>query len=82
MSIAGSILLPSKYAAAKKKPDDHLRFLAERLGIKALLRKKPTGLSGGDRQRASIAGALVNRPKLIVADEPATGVDDQTLRLS
>jgi ABC-type lipoprotein export system ATPase subunit len=81
MSIAGNILLPSKYAAAKKKPDEHLRFLAERLGIKNLLHKKPTGLSGGERQRASIARALVNRPKLIVADEPTTGVDDQNVEI-
>lgn len=52
--------------------------LADRLGIRALLDLLPARLSSGEAQRASILRALVNRPALILADEPTAHLDHET----
>ena len=59
--------------------------IAERLGITALLKKYPYEVSGGQKQRAAAARAMITNPKLILADEPTGALDsrasDELLRL-
>ena len=54
--------------------------IAERLGIKEILNKYPYQVSGGQKQRCASARAIVNSPKLILADEPTGSLDSKSAR--
>ena len=85
-TIEDNILLPlvlanKPYSQMQKR----LAPLAEQLGITDLLKKYPYEISGGQKQRAAVARALIAGPRLVLADEPTGALDsratDELLRL-
>ena len=65
--------------------EERLRPIAEKLGITQLLKKYPYEVSGGQKQRAAVARALITNPRIILADEPTGALDskatDELLKL-
>ena len=61
---------------AKKKDNNRIESILKNLNISDKANKKTNQLSQGEKQRASIALAIVNSPKLILADEPTSSLDD------
>jgi len=74
-----NVLLPSilKSWWAKKKDLGFARQLLGRLGLSRRLTHRPQALSGGEQQRVAICRALINRPQLLLCDEPTGNLDSE-----
>lgn len=85
-SLKDNILLPMVLAETPRgEMETRLKAVVGKLGIQDLLEKFPYEVSGGQKQRAAVARALMMKPKLLFADEPTGALDsratDELLRL-
>ena len=79
MTLIENVELPLRFAEVERSKRDSLaREALERVGLRARVNHRPSELSGGEQQRAALARALINRPQVLLADEPTGNLDSHT----
>lgn len=77
MTVFDNILLASNEKELRSAKEQ-TTILLQKLNMEKLAKKKPAQLSGGQRQKVAIARALINKPRVIFADEPTASLDHET----
>lgn len=78
LTVLENVALPLRIGGTDPRQiESHARELLQWVGLGPQMSARPSTLSGGQKQRVAIARAVINRPALLVADEPTGNVDDE-----
>ena len=78
LNVLENVMLPLRYVRDGKAGRERAVELIDRVDLSDRIKHRPTELSGGQMQRVAIARSMVNRPSLILLDEPTGAVDTET----
>jgi putative ABC transport system ATP-binding protein len=78
LNVVENVMLPLRYSPPVKNGRQHAMDLLERVDLSDRVKHRPSELSGGQQQRVAIARSMINRPSLILLDEPTGAVDTET----
>lgn len=82
LSAKDNIILPKMFSGVSKlEREKHADELIDKFGITTYANRKPSMMSGGQQQRTAIARALMNNPKIILADEPVGNLDSKNAEI-
>ena len=78
LNVLENVMLPLRYAKKGSDGRAHALELLERVDLTDRIKHRPSELSGGQQQRVAIARSMINKPSLILLDEPTGAVDTET----
>ncbi len=80
-SVLENICLPHQLCGSKDELEKRALELLKEFGLEAMAEEYPSNLSGGERRRVALARAVVHEPKLVIADEPTSDLDEENTAL-
>ena len=81
LSVLENILLPRQIAGTNTASEKEARDLLKAVGLEDQIKKRANKISGGQAQRVAIARGLINRPSIVLADEPTGNLDSVTSQI-